>query len=92
MEELLRNALDDYISVYPTGHLKYIEKYLCISSDIICKKFITDIYYKDCYGTDIKEHTPLKLVIYKEIQIRINREKNNNSNLNASASEYIPES
>ena len=91
MDELLRNALDDYISVYPTGHFRYLEKYLSISSDIICKKFITDIYYKDFYGTEIKEHTPLKLVINKEIQNRINKQKNNNSNLNASASEYIPE-
>jgi len=92
MEELLQNALDDYISVYPTGHFRYLEKYLSISSDTICKKFITDIYYKDYYGTDIKEHNPLKLVIYKEIKIRINREKNNNSNLNAQAIEYIPPS
>lgn len=91
MDELLRNALDDYISVYPTGHFRYLEKYLSISSDIICKKFITDIYYKDYYGIEIKEHTPLKLVINKEIQNRINKQKNNNSNLNASASEYIPE-
>jgi hypothetical protein len=99
MEELLRNALDDYISVYPTGHFKYLEKYLCISSDIVFRKFITDIFDKNYYGSDIKEHTPLKLVICKEIQNRINKHEiqkkhneNNNSNLSAQAIEYTPQS
>jgi len=98
MEELLLDALIDYISVYPTGHFRYLEKYLCISSDIILKKFIKDIYYTDFYGSDIKDHHPLKIVILKEIHNRMNKqneEKRNkdikNSNLNAQASEYFPE-
>jgi len=92
MEELLRNALDDYISVYPTGHFRYLEKYLYISNDITFRKFITDIYNENYYGNDIKAHAPLKIVICKEIQNRINKQKeqNKNSNLNAQAIEYVP--
>jgi hypothetical protein len=92
MEELLRNALDDYISVYPTGHFRYLEKYLYISNDITFRKFITDIYNENYYGNDIKEHAPLKIVICKEIQNRINKQKeqNKNSNLSAQAIEYVP--
>ena len=89
MEELLRNALDDYISVYPTGHLKILEKYTNISDDNTFRKFITDIYEKNYYGNDIKEHTPLKNLICKEIQNRINKQ-NKHSNLSAQAIEYIP--
>jgi hypothetical protein len=99
MEELLCNALDDYISVYPTGHFRYLEKYLFISDDYTFRKFITDIYEKNYYGNDIKGHEPLKFVICKEIKNRIikqQKEKNNNennySNLNAQAIEYIPQS
>lgn len=91
MEELLRNALDDYISVYPTGHFRYLEKYLNISNDYIFRRFISDIFDKNYYGYDIKEHTPLKIVICKEIQNRINKHnKNNQSNLSAQAIEYVP--
>ena len=99
MQELLHNSLDDYISVYPTGHFRNLEKYLCISSDNEFRKFISDIFDKNYYGNDIREHTPLKLVICKEIQNRINKQEeqkknngNNNSNLSAQAIEYIPQS
>jgi hypothetical protein len=96
MEELIRNALDDYISVFPTGHFKHLEKYLFICNDTILRNFISDIYEKNYYGNDIKEHTPLKFLICKEIQNRINNQKKNNENTNsilsAQAIEYIPQS
>ena len=78
MEELLRNSLDDYISVYPTGHFRYLEKYLSISNDNTFKKFIKDIYNYNYYGSDIRVHHPLKLVICKEIQNRIDKQKKSN--------------